>query len=68
MEWWVRRREAERPTIPPPIIRTGTWGDGELRDILSESEVLEIAVMIGSSCVQGVVMSCFSPRDVERQG
>ena len=23
MPWWERQREAERPTMPPPMIRTG---------------------------------------------
>lgn len=42
MPWWVRKREAERPTIPPPTMRTGTCvEDGE--DILP-GFVIEIGV------------------------
>ena len=30
MPWWVRKSEAQRPTIPPPTTRTGTCvEDGE---------------------------------------
>ncbi len=25
MPWRERQREAERPTMPPPMIRTGIW-------------------------------------------
>ena len=26
MAWWERKRDAERPTMPPPIMRTGVVG------------------------------------------
>lgn len=40
MPWWARKSEAERPTTPPPIMRTGTCVESVDDMVMSVDELV----------------------------